>query len=44
MRERTPRAARPAASDVFGGEIRRRDVFPLLVLHLVAKEPPTGTA
>jgi DNA-binding PadR family transcriptional regulator len=26
------------ASDVFGGEIRRRDVFPLLVLHLVARE------
>jgi hypothetical protein len=21
--------------DVFGGEIRRRDIFPLLVLHLV---------
>jgi PadR family transcriptional regulator PadR len=29
-------------SDVFGGEIRRRDVFPLLVLHLVAKEPTYG--
>ena len=31
-------AARPAKgrpSDVFGGEIRRRDVFPLLVLHLI---------
>jgi DNA-binding PadR family transcriptional regulator len=27
---------------VFGGEIRRRDVFPLLVLHLVAKEPTYG--
>jgi PadR family transcriptional regulator PadR len=26
------------ASDVFGGEIRRRDVFPLLVLHLVSRE------
>jgi DNA-binding PadR family transcriptional regulator len=30
------------ASDVFGGEIRRRDVFPLLVLHLVAQEPTYG--
>jgi DNA-binding PadR family transcriptional regulator len=29
-------------SDVFGGEIRRRDVFPLLVLHLIAKEPTYG--
>ena len=30
------------ASDVFGGEIRRRDVFPLLVLHLIRKEPAYG--
>lgn len=29
-------------SDVFGGEIRRRDVFPLLVLHLIASEPAYG--
>lgn len=28
--------------DVFGGEIRRRDVFPLLVLHLIALEPAYG--
>ena len=28
--------------DVFGGEIRRRDVFPLLVLHLVSREPGYG--
>jgi PadR family transcriptional regulator, regulatory protein PadR len=28
--------------DVFGGEIRRRDVFPLLVLHLVEAEPAYG--
>jgi DNA-binding PadR family transcriptional regulator len=34
------RGGRP--SDVFGGEIRRRDVFPLLVLHLVAREPTYG--
>jgi PadR family transcriptional regulator len=26
------------ASDVLGGEIRRRDVFPLLVLHLVSRD------
>ncbi len=40
------RARRPArrgrASDVFGGELRRRDVFPLLVLHLIAREPSFG--
>src|SRR5215217_7321276 len=30
------------ASDVFGGELRRRDVFPLLVLHLVEQEPAYG--
>jgi DNA-binding PadR family transcriptional regulator len=30
------------ASDVFGGELRRRDVFPLLVLHLVARDPAYG--
>ena len=45
------RAAKPAAgakrrkgrpSDVFGGELRRRDVFPLLVLHLIAREPAYG--
>jgi PadR family transcriptional regulator PadR len=29
-------------SDVFGGELRRRDVFPLLVLHLIASEPAYG--
>ena len=27
---------------MFGGEIRRRDVFPLLVLHLVSQEPTYG--
>jgi PadR family transcriptional regulator, regulatory protein PadR len=30
------------AMDVFGGEIRRRDVVPLLVLHLLAREPAYG--
>ena len=34
------RRGRP--SDVFGGEIRRRDVFPLLVLHLIRNEPSYG--
>jgi DNA-binding PadR family transcriptional regulator len=30
------------AMDVFGGEVRRRDLFPLLVLHLIAREPGYG--
>jgi DNA-binding PadR family transcriptional regulator len=30
------------AMDVFGGEIRRRDLFPLLVLHLIREEPSYG--
>ncbi len=34
------RGGRP--SDAFGGDIRRRDIFPLLVLHLVAREPTYG--
>jgi PadR family transcriptional regulator, regulatory protein PadR len=34
------RGGRPM--DVFGGELRRRDVFPLLVLHLIAREPAYG--
>jgi PadR family transcriptional regulator len=29
-------------SDALGGDIRRRDVFPLLVLHLVGREPAYG--
>ena len=28
--------------DVFGGEIRRRDLFPLLILHLMRSEPVYG--
>jgi len=39
-RKTSRRGGRP--SDVFGGEIRRRDVFPLLVLHLVSQEPTYG--
>jgi len=35
-----PRRGRSA--DVFGSEIRRRDVLPLLVLHLIAREPAYG--
>jgi PadR family transcriptional regulator PadR len=34
--------ARGRPSDVFGGEIRRRNVFPLLVLHLLSREPAYG--
>jgi DNA-binding PadR family transcriptional regulator len=34
------RGGRP--SDALGGDIRRRDVFPLLVLHLVAREEAYG--
>jgi DNA-binding PadR family transcriptional regulator len=37
---RPPRGGR--SMDVFGGEIRRRDVFPLLVLHLINREPAYG--
>jgi DNA-binding PadR family transcriptional regulator len=40
----TPRRPRRGgrSMDVFGGEIRRRDLFPLLVLHLIAREPAYG--
>ena len=40
----TPAAGRRASRsmDVFGGEIRRRDIFPLLVLHLIDREPQYG--
>jgi DNA-binding PadR family transcriptional regulator len=38
--ERGRRAGRSA--EVFGGEVRRRDVIPLLVLHLIAREPQYG--
>ena len=34
------RGGRP--SDALGGDIRRRDVFPLLVLHLLGREPTYG--
>jgi PadR family transcriptional regulator PadR len=34
------RRGRP--SDAFGGDVRRRDIFPLLVLHLITREPTYG--
>jgi PadR family transcriptional regulator PadR len=34
--------ARPRAQDPITGELRRRDVLPLLVLHLIAREPSYG--
>jgi DNA-binding PadR family transcriptional regulator len=37
---REDRGGRP--SDAFGGDIRRRDVFPLLVLHLLGRESTYG--
>ena len=36
------RGGRP--SDVFGGELRRRDLIPLLVLHLVSSERAYGNS
>jgi DNA-binding PadR family transcriptional regulator len=35
-------ARRGGAMDVFGGEVRRRDVFPLLTLHLISREAAYG--
>lgn len=32
------------ASDVFGGELRRRDLFPLLALHLIRRAPAYGNS
>ena len=40
--EQPPQRAAGRSMDVFGGEIRRRDVFPLLVLHLIVREPQYG--
>src|SRR5947207_15600663 len=39
---RAPGRRRGGALDVFGGEVRRRDVFPLLVLHLISQQPAYG--
>jgi len=38
--KRAKRGGRP--SDALGGDVRRRDIFPMLVLHLVAAEPTYG--
>ena len=35
-------AARPALRDPFTGELRRREVLPLLVLHIIAEGPSYG--
>jgi PadR family transcriptional regulator, regulatory protein PadR len=41
--EDAPRSARGGRSmDAFGGLAGRRDVFPLLVLHLISREPAYG--
>jgi len=40
--EQRERRRRGRPSDAFGGDIRRRDVFPLLVLHLITREPTYG--
>jgi DNA-binding PadR family transcriptional regulator len=40
--EGSARSNRGRPSDAFGGDIRRRDVFPLLVLHLISHEPTYG--
>ncbi|CAN5450099.1 hypothetical protein BH20ACT15_BH20ACT15_07210 [soil metagenome] len=36
------KSKRGRPSDAFGGDVRRRDIFPMLVLHLVATEPTYG--
>jgi PadR family transcriptional regulator, regulatory protein PadR len=41
-RARRSAARSGGAMDVFGGELRRRDVFPLLTLHLIQREPAYG--
>jgi PadR family transcriptional regulator PadR len=35
-------AARPSLRDPFTGELRRREVLPLLVLHFIAEDPSYG--
>ncbi len=37
-----PRSATPKGQDPFTGELRRRDVLPLLVLHLISDNPSYG--
>ena len=38
------RAPRTKARDPFTGELRRREVLPLLVLHFIARGPATETS
>ena len=40
--ERQPAPPRGKGSDPFSGELRRREVLPLLVLHLIAEGPTYG--
>ena len=40
--EGRPAPARGRSSDPLGGELRRREVLPLLVLHLIAEGPTYG--
>lgn len=37
-----PRKRGGKAQDVFGGEMRRRDLLPLLIFHLIREEPSYG--
>jgi len=37
-----PRKRSGKAQDVFGGEMRRRDLLPLLIFHLIRHEPSYG--
>lgn len=39
-----PRQPSGRASDVFGGELRRRDLFPLLALHLIRRQAAYGNS
>ena len=41
-RTEAPPATRGRGSDPFSGELRRREVLPLLVLHLIAEGPTYG--
>lgn len=42
VKEQDGRKKGGRSADVFGGEMRRRDVVPLLVLHLIRDEPSYG--
>jgi DNA-binding PadR family transcriptional regulator len=40
--EAAPPAKAPKGTDPFSGEMRRREVLPLLVLHLISEDPSYG--